>query len=164
MESIRYFRQLLEYDHWGNQAALASLSSIAGPVGMPLKVLSHILGGQRVWRARFDYPNPPKAQPWPVLTQEECRSGIDEVYQRWVELLDKFSDEKLSHNLVYHTTQGAKFETRIRDVLTHLLMHSAYHRGQVAAAVREAGGKPAATDYVVYLRQRKQEEQLKRAE
>ena len=155
MESIRYFRQLFDYDHWGNQAALASLGSIAGPVEKPLKVFNHILGGQRVWRARFDDPHPPNAQPWPVLTTEECRSGIDEIYQRWVELLDQLSDEKLSRNLVYQTTQGAKFETPIRDVLTHLLLHSAYHRGQVAAAVREAGGKPAVTDYVVYLRQRK---------
>ena len=155
MESIGYFRQLFEYDRWVNQASLASLGSIAGPVEKPLKVFSHILGGQRVWRARFDDPHPPNTQPWPVLTTEECRSGIDEIYQRWVELLDQLSDEKLSHNLVYHTTQGAKFETPIRDVLTHLLLHSAYHRGQVAAAVREAGGKPAVTDYVVYLRQRK---------
>src|ERR1019366_10704844 len=149
MESIESFRRLFEYDHWADLAALESLGSIAGLSEKPLKVFSHVLGAQRVWRARFDDPSPPNAQPWPILTQEECRSGIDEIYQRWVELLDAFSDEKLSHNLVYHTTQGAKFETPIRDVLTHLLMHSAYHRGQVAAAVREAGGKPAATDYVV---------------
>ncbi|HXW16288.1 MAG TPA: DinB family protein [Terriglobia bacterium] len=155
MESIESFRRLFEYDRWGNHAALASLGSIAGPVEKPLKVFSHVLGAQHVWRARFDDPRPPNAQPWPVLTQEECRSGIDEIYQGWVELLDKFSNDKLSNNLVYYTTQGAKFETPIRDVLTHLLMHSAYHRGQVAAAVREAGGKPAVTDYAVYLRQRK---------
>ena len=155
MESIVRFRELFEYDHWANQAALASLSSIAGPVQKPLKVFSHVLGAHRVWRARFDDTNPPKAQPWPVLTQEECRSGIDEIYQRWIELLDQLSDEKLSENLVYHTTQGVRFETPIRDVFTHLLMHSAYHRGQVAAAVREAGGKPALTDYTIYLRQGK---------
>jgi len=35
----------------------------------------------------------------------------------------------------------------------HVVTHSAYHRGQVAAAVREAGGKPEATDYVVWVRQ-----------
>jgi uncharacterized damage-inducible protein DinB len=155
MESIESFRRLFEYDHWADLAALESLSSIAGPVEKPLKVFSHVLGAQRVWRARFDDPSPPNAQPWPMLTQEECRSGIGEIYRRWVEVFDKFSNEELSHNLVYHTTQGARFETPIRDVLTHLLMHSAYHRGQVAAAVREAGGKPAATDYVVYLRQKK---------
>ena len=155
MESIRYFRQLFDYDHWGNQAALASLSSLAGSAEKPLKVFGHVLGAQHVWRARFDNPNPPNAKPWPALTQEECRSVIDEVHQRWVELLDQLSDDKLDQNLVYHTTHGAKFETPIRDVLTHLLMHSVYHRGQVAAAVREGVGKPALTDYVFYLRLKK---------
>ena len=79
MPSIRYFRELFEYDRWANQAALESLSSIAGPVERPLKDLQPHPGGQRVWRARFDDPHPPSAQPWPVLTQEECRSGIDET-------------------------------------------------------------------------------------
>jgi uncharacterized damage-inducible protein DinB len=72
-----------------------------------------------------------------------------------VALLDKLTPEKLAQDLTYLTMAGAEFKTPIRDVLTHLVMHSAYHRGQVAAAVREDGGKPTPTDYVVYLRQRK---------
>jgi uncharacterized damage-inducible protein DinB len=155
VESVGYFRRLFDYDLWGNQAALASLSSLTGSAEKPLKVFGHVLGAQQLWRARFDTPIPPSAQPWPALTPEECRPVIDLVHQRWVELLDQLTEDKLNQNLVYHTTQGARFETPIRDVLTHVLMHSAYHRGQVAAAVREGGGKPALTDYTAYLRQKK---------
>lgn len=153
MDSMKNFRRLFDYDRWANQAALASLNSIAGPGEKPLKVFAHVLGAERLWRSRFDDPNPPNAQPWPALSAEESRSTIDETHQRWVALLDQLNDEKLDDDLVYRTTQGIEFKTPIRDVLTHLLMHSAYHRGQVAAAVREAGGKPALTDYVYYLRQ-----------
>jgi uncharacterized damage-inducible protein DinB len=32
-------------------------------------------------------------------------------------------------------------------------MHSGYHRGQIAAAVRESGGEPAYTDYIHAVRQ-----------
>jgi len=32
-------------------------------------------------------------------------------------------------------------------------MHSTYHRGQIASAVREAGGAPAYTDYIHAVRQ-----------
>jgi len=155
MESIESFRHLFAYERWANQSALASLGSIPGPREKPLKIFSHVLGGHRVWRARFDNPNPPNVQPWPALTLEECRSGIDEICQGWIELLGQLTDQKLSQDLLYRTTQGMEFKTPIRDVLMHLLLHSTYHRGQVAAAVREAGGKPAQTDYVVYLRQRK---------
>ena len=155
MESITRYRQLFEYDRWGNQAALASLSGCSGPAEKAFKACCHIVGGHRVWRARFDNPNPPNAQPWPALTLEECRAGIDDIYQSWMLLFDSFRDEKLKEKLVYRTTQGVEFQTPIGDVLMHLLLHSAYHRGQVAAAVREAGGKPAVTDYAVYLRQKK---------
>lgn len=153
MDSPQFFRQLFEYDHWGNQAALASLSTIAGPAEKPLKVFSHILGGQRVWRARFDEPNPPNAQPWPALTLAECRAATDDVYQSWVALFDHLTGDRLNQNLVYRTTQGAQFETPVRDVLTHLLMHSAYHRGQVASHMREHGQTPAYTDFIHAVRQ-----------
>jgi uncharacterized damage-inducible protein DinB len=36
----------------------------------------------------------------------------------------------------------------VGDILTHVVAHSAYHRGQIAAAVRAAGGAPAYTDFI----------------
>jgi uncharacterized damage-inducible protein DinB len=154
MESVAHFRELFQYDRWGNQSALASLNSVAGSIEKPLKVFSHVIGAQRVWRARFVNSSPPDVKPWPALTLEECQAALDEVYASWVELLGGLTEERLGQDLVYRTTQGVEFKTPIRDVLIHLLMHSTYHRGQVAAAVRESGGKPALTDYVVYVRQR----------
>jgi len=67
-------------------------------------------------------------------------------------MLDILSAEKLAGELVYKTTKGIEYRTPVGDILMHLVLHSAYHRGQVAAAIREAGGKPAPTDYVVYAR------------
>jgi uncharacterized damage-inducible protein DinB len=102
--------------------------------------------------ARFENPAPPGAQPWQDLTLEECTSALEDLRRRWVDILDKLTPEKLAGELVYQTTKGIEYRTPIADVLMHLILHSAYHRGQVAAAVREAGGKPAPTDYVVYVR------------
>jgi uncharacterized damage-inducible protein DinB len=102
--------------------------------------------------ARFENPAPPSAQPWPDLTLEECASAIEDLRRRWADLLDNLTPEKLVGDLTYLSLKGIEYRTPIQDVLMHLVLHSAYHRGQVAAAVREAGGNPAATDYVVYLR------------
>jgi uncharacterized damage-inducible protein DinB len=155
MESIQSFRQLFEYDRWANHATLASLKTVTGSTERSLKIFNHIVGGQRVWLARFDNPNPPNVQPWPTLGPEECSAATEELYKCWMALLDKLTPEKKTQDLTYRTMAGAEFKTPIRDVLTHMVMHSAYHRGQVAAAVRQDGGKPAPTDYVVYLRQKK---------
>ena len=155
MDSIESFRRIFEYDHWANHAALAILRTVTGSPERALKIFNHVLGAERVWLARFDNPNPPNLHPWPTLGMEECAATIDDLRGRWMALLGKLSPEKLSQDLTYRTMAGVEYKTPIRDVLAHLVMHSAYHRGQVAAAVREDGGKATPTDYVVYLRQKK---------
>lgn len=149
-----FIRKLFDYDYWANREALASMGALGGAAERPLKIFSHLVGAQRVWLARFDDPNPPGVQPWPVLTLEDCRAAAEDLHKRWVALLGGMTPEKLASDLAYRNTKGVEFKTPVEDVLMHLVMHSAYHRGQVAAAVRDAGGKPAATDYVVYVRSR----------
>ena len=150
-------RALFDYDHWANRETVASLSTVPGgspSADRPLKILGHVVGAQRIWLTRFEDPNPPNAQPWPAVTLDQCRAAVDELHNRWSALFDALTPEKLASDLAYRNTKGVEFRTPIQDVLMHLVMHSAYHRGQVAAAVREARGQPAATDYVVYLRRK----------
>jgi uncharacterized damage-inducible protein DinB len=146
------YHKLFDYDYWANCETLASLKSVPSGAEKPRKAFSHVIGGQRVWLSRFENPAPPSAQPWPDLTLEECASAIEDLRRQWKELLDKLTPEKLAGELTYKTTKGLEYRTPVGDILMHLVLHSAYHRGQVAAAVREAGGKPAPTDYVVYVR------------
>jgi uncharacterized damage-inducible protein DinB len=40
----------------------------------------------------------------------------------------------------------------VRHALTQAAMHSHYHRGQNASRLRELGGVPPATDFIVWLR------------
>lgn len=39
-----------------------------------------------------------------------------------------------------------------RHALTQAIMHSHYHRGQNASRLRELGGKPPITDFIIWLR------------
>ena len=144
--------KLFEYDYWANSEALAVLKTMPGGAEKARKAFCHIIGGQRIWMSRFASPAPPSAQPWPDLTLEECSSAIEDLRQRWHDILEGLTPEKLASDLTYLSLKGTENKTPVQDVLMHLVLHSAYHRGQVAAAVREAGGKPAPTDYTVYLR------------
>src|SRR5205814_1903687 len=114
---------------------------------------SHIVGAHRIWLARLEQNGAPIAQPWPTLALEECRDALQETGDRWTAYLNQMTPDALGHVLIYRNTKGVEFKTQVQDILMHVIVHSAYHRGQVAAAVREAGGKPAVTDYVVWVRQ-----------
>ncbi len=153
MEAINVYRKLFDYDRWGNREALRSLDSVREGAERPRQLFAHVIGAERIWLSRFASPEHPSVDVWPDLSLAECRTAVEDLYGCWTGLLNQLTADKLTQDLVYRNTKGVEFKTPISDVLTHLVMHSAYHRGQVAAAVREAGGKPAATDYVVYVRQ-----------
>jgi len=152
MESLDSFRQLFEYDYWANQKALSSISGMNASVERVLKIAGHIVGAQRVWLGRLESPGSAAPAPWPVMSLEEANAAVTEMHQRWETYLAQLAPERMEEDLVHRNSKGAEFRVPVRDVLTQLVMHSAYHRGQIAAAIREAGGQPAATDYVIYAR------------
>ncbi len=150
---LPFFRNLFEYDLWASREALASLKTVEGDASRAKKYFDHILGAQRIWLSRFETPESPSTEAWPALTLEQSGAAMEDLHRRWMKLLDSMTPEKVTTDLVYRNLKGQEFKTPVQDVLMHLVMHSVYHRGQIAAAVRDSGGKPAATDYTVYVRQ-----------
>lgn len=49
---------------------------------------------------------------------------------------------------------GEDWTSTVGDILTHVAMHGAYHRAQIAAAIRESGRTPAYTDFIHAVRRR----------
>jgi len=153
MGSVEIFRRFLEYDSWANREALRSLETARGSGDRPRQLLAHLLGAQRIWLARVEQQTAAAAEPWPSLSLDQCRSAVEELHERWTKVAQTLTKEKLAANVEYKTSTGAGLKTPLMDILMHVVMHSAYHRGQVAAAVRAVEGKPAVTDYVAYVRQ-----------
>lgn len=156
MESLDSLRHLFNYDYWANQESLRSITTAGAAMERALNLASHIIGAQRVWLARLEAPEEVPPAPWPQLSLEETNSAIIEMHQKWNSFLGNLAPERLDEDLVHRNSKGVEFRVPVRAVLMQLVMHSAYHRGQIAAAVRDGGGDPAATDYIVYVR--KQEE------
>ena len=41
---------------------------------------------------------------------------------------------------------GDEFDSKLSDILLHVALHGAYHRGQVNLLIRTAGGEPSPTE------------------
>jgi uncharacterized damage-inducible protein DinB len=54
--------------------------------------------------------------------------------------------------ITYRNSAGDEYTSTLEDILTHVSLHGAYHRGQIAASVRAAGDTPTATDYIAFAR------------
>ena len=155
MESLDSLRQYFEYDYWANQTTLRSVASLKAPPERALKVVGHIVGAQRVWLGRLESPGGDPPAPWPLMNLEEANAAVSEMHQRWNSFLGNLVGERLDEDLVHRNSKGAEFRAPVRDVLMQLVMHGAYHRGQVAAVVRDAGGAPSSTDYITRVRRQR---------
>jgi uncharacterized damage-inducible protein DinB len=151
VQALDELRRLFDYDEWANREVLAALRRSGDPSARALRWLSHILAAQRLWHARLTDQTPPVV--WPEWTLAECETEIEAVAFEWASYLETLTPERLDAPVPYRNTKGEPWTNTVRDILTHVVMHSAYHRGQIAADLRASGHEPAVTDFIHAVRQ-----------
>ena len=151
MDLFRHYQQLASYDEWANLEMMASFRAVGTPPARSLKLMAHIIGAEHVWQARL-LPREPPLPVWPELTVERCDEQVRGLSGDWRNFLAGGSGV-LERTIAYKNSKGESWNSLVRDILTHVFMHSAYHRGQIAADIRQAGHVPAYTDFIHGIRQ-----------
>ena len=90
---------------------------------------------------------------WDNFTIEECYTLSVEVTSKWINLLEGKENEFLEKRFKYKNSKGDDFDNSLKDIVTHIINHSTYHRAQIAQIVKRSEGTPAVTDYIVYQRE-----------
>ncbi|HEY0350502.1 MAG TPA: DinB family protein [Gemmatimonadales bacterium] len=142
--------QLLQYDSWANREALKSLGQ-AIPPPRSLKWMGHIIGAEFLWLARLEGETS-ELPVWPDLSLKDCGKRLGEM-SRLLDDVAQAGPERLAEPISYTNSKGESWTNTVEEILTHLVIHSAYHRGQIASDVRAAGQTPAYTDYIHAVRQ-----------
>ncbi len=148
--------RLFAYDRWANRETLASLRAAGVPPAPPAspgpperarQLMAHVIAAELLWHARLNRV-PAPLPVWPDLTLEQCEGRLAELEQLWPLYLAQAVPARLGEKVQYTNTKGEAFTSTVDDVLTHLIVHGGYHRGQIAAALRAAGHQPAYTDFI----------------
>ena len=153
MELVQHFRRQFAYDEWANREVLAGLRASGGQNGGPLKLMAHIVSAERLWLERIRKQAQSMAV-WPELSFETCEAEVSGVARLWDEYLGASTALTLSEEVEYKNSKGESWASRVEDILTHVLLHSAYHRGQIASQVRAGGESPAYTDFIHAVRKK----------
>lgn len=147
-----YFQSLYDYDNTVNQRVLDALSD-APAVGADVRgLLAHILASKQVWLARLRSERSADLPIWPSWSADACASAIEENRADYLAFLADCTPDDLLAPATYQNSSGTRFETPVRDILTHVLVHGGHHRGQIARAMRESGAEPINTDYITHVR------------
>jgi uncharacterized damage-inducible protein DinB len=157
-------QSLFAYNAWANQRTLAACRQISpdqftreigGSFRSLRDLLVHIAGVEWLYLERW-HGRSPTALPWKegFATLESIESLWNEVERELLARVAALTPEALDHPLPFRNTQGNVFSQSLAQVLQHLVNHSTYHRGQVATALRQLGGKAQGTDLIAFYRER----------
>jgi uncharacterized damage-inducible protein DinB len=140
--------RFLEFDRWANQETLRSLETMTNPPERAVALIAHIAATQRVWLERV-LSVPQSVAVWPQWSLPETAKELPVVLGEWRRLI---ATGDPSREFAYTNTKGQQFRSKVGDVALHVAFHAVYHRGQIAAHVRQHGGEPAYTDFIQAVR------------
>lgn len=161
--TLQEIRLLYAYDRWANARVWAAISQIQvqveekrpdreGERPCIWETWVHILGAEWGWLARWlESPQPPGPDPASCRTLSELRVRWSEVERAQGEFLARLTEPALDREVSYERPPGTRWTYPLRWMLQHVVNHSSYHRGQIATMLRQAGGKPVPTDFLVFI-------------
>lgn len=143
----RMFRSMA----WADRQVLGSIGEHPQSSGEALRLLGHILAAEHIWLARLE-EREAQFPVWPQFTLDQCQQIAAENEAGFRQLLDRQHPDDLERMIVYRNTKG-EFATRAIDILTHVVIHGAYHRGQIAKCLGQNGAAAPNTDYITFARE-----------
>jgi uncharacterized damage-inducible protein DinB len=157
---VDQYRRWFEYEKDSHRKVLESLETVpedgrsSEPYQKALNLTAHLVAARRIWLHRLEPAVERPAAIFPTgVAREGLRADFEAIERAWSDYLGALTDADLARVFTYRTTEGDWYSTALADVLTQLYGHSHYHRGQIASLVRAAGGRPAMTDFIFWVRE-----------
>lgn len=144
-----FFKELFEYSHYYNEKLSDIFNKDSEKLNdRTIKLFSHILNAHHIWNSRI-MATKSKYSVWEVHSHQILHELNNYNLNTTCSILDNCDLNKL---IMYSNSMGNRFENKTRDILFHIVNHSTYHRGQIAAQFRAIGIEPLSTDYIFYKR------------
>lgn len=145
-------KKLFAYDLWANKRVIAAMQQLPEPNERCLQLLSHIFAAQEIWYGRI-LNNTSTLAPYITRDLDACIAAFHNTAKNWEEYLAAADEKELDRVAHYTNTKGEKFSTPVRDILTHVINHSTYHRAQIVSTLKGKIEKLPVTDYIVFVRE-----------
>lgn len=166
MATAEYYARLFDYEARCTDLVMRSLqearqtveqlglASLAAPYERAVAIFCHIQAARRLWLHRVapDATTFPPDGLFPVWELRKAEREAKELDGLWSAYITSLPGKDLSRAVAYKSTEGLAYDSTLADILTHVVNHSTYHRGQIANLVAATGTKPEVTDFIALTR------------
>jgi uncharacterized damage-inducible protein DinB len=153
-------RVLLAYNAWANRRLLSTAGALPATLserdlrasyGSVSGTLRHIAWGEWRWLGRWREAEPHGGDPSGAESLAALATRWEEIGREQVDFLHGIRDADLRRSITYENPPGTPWTYRLEEMVRHVVNHGTYHRGQVAAMLRQLGYSPPPTDYLVFF-------------
>jgi uncharacterized damage-inducible protein DinB len=151
---------LFAYDRWANRKVLDACRKltaeqyVAGPVPGWSSVCSTVchIAIATEWNLRTLADGPEESIPTEtdLATVDDAAQLLERAYRRFDEMRPKLSPERLDTVLTLRWPGGTATLSQWA-LLRHIVNHSTYHRGQIAAKLKRFGIEQPNTDFFFWV-------------
>ncbi|MCG7381421.1 DinB family protein [Paenibacillus sp. ACRRY] len=150
---MKTIKCMMEHLYWADGRILDALQESATRNKDLLKLVRHVAVAERVWLSRLHGKDSGQYSLW---EEEEdlsvIRSMFEENAKQYRVYMEGLDESRLDEKLDYANQSGVLFQTSVRDILSQVILHGQYHRGQINQALRIESAEPAQIDYITFAR------------
>jgi uncharacterized damage-inducible protein DinB len=142
-----HFLKIFHFEYWANKKVLDQIKKQSAPAEKALQLFAHLIFAQKIWLNRIGILQEDIREDY---TLKEFAGILDNSY---VELIASMKRQKdFNSNITYKDLADKTHQNSLSDILTHLCVHGAYHRGQIVQILKQSSNESIVTDYIAYAR------------
>ncbi len=142
-----HFKQLFEHEYWANLKVLEAIMLAEKCPPKAIELFSHTIAAQRIWLDRI-YGNTSEVKVWEVFDKEIM---LELLEINFADILKTIDSQDINQLISYQNTKGEHYTRTISQILTHLPLHSTYHRGQIILVLKANLATVPATDFIYFV-------------
>ncbi|MGB0522768.1 MAG: DinB family protein [Flammeovirgaceae bacterium] len=146
-----HFLKLLEYEKWANDQLIELTQQVTHLPPKVKAIFAHLLNAQLIWHARLT-GQPNEVKVWEVSEPHQWQQLSDQHIRLFQTYVEGMSADDFLGTIEYTNSKGVMYQSSIYEVLTHLGIHSSYHRGQIVVLLRPLVDAVPATDFIFFVR------------
>lgn len=157
-----YLIKLCKYNVWANDRICSWIKKVETKADEELKssfpsirkTLYHLWDAQFIWLARL---NGESFNTWPSHSfkgnLDEAIEGLNKNSIALVSFIELLDENEYQREVEFKSIDGTSYFNSVEEIITHVINHSTYHRGQLITLLRTIGFTAVeSTDFIRYLR------------
>jgi uncharacterized damage-inducible protein DinB len=150
---MKTIKCMMDHLYWADAQILEALEESEMKNKNLLKLVRHVAVAERVWLSRLQGKGSAQYSLWEEAEDlTAIRTEFEENAEKYRVYIEGLEESDLDVMVDYANQNGVPFQTSVRDILSQVILHGQYHRGQINRALRMELAEPVQVDYITFAR------------